>query len=78
MTAEGKRVESSTADRAPAGAVTDRPARAGSVVVAILTYRRPDDLSRVNRAFFTANGVVGLGLLVFAVADLVLAAGLRP
>ena len=39
---------------------------------------RPDDLSRVNRAFFTANGVVGLGLLVFAVADLVVSGGLRP
>ena len=39
---------------------------------------RPDDLSRVNRAFFTANGVVGLGLFVVAVADLVLHAGLHP
>ncbi len=39
---------------------------------------RADDLSRVNRAFFTANGVVGLGLLVFAVADLVISGGLRP
>ena len=39
---------------------------------------RPDDLSRVNRAFFTANGVVGLGLLAFAVADLVVTGGLRP
>jgi 4-hydroxybenzoate polyprenyltransferase len=37
---------------------------------------RPDDLSRVNRAFFTANGVVGLGLLAFAAADL-FTAGLR-
>ncbi|GIJ47301.1 4-hydroxybenzoate octaprenyltransferase [Virgisporangium aliadipatigenens] len=33
---------------------------------------RPDDLSRVNRAFFTANGFVGIALFVFAVADLVL------
>ncbi len=39
---------------------------------------RPADLSRVNRAFFTANGVVGLGLLAFALADLVLVGGLRP
>jgi len=39
---------------------------------------RADDLSRVNRAFFTANGVVGLGLFVVAVADLVLHAGLHP
>jgi 4-hydroxybenzoate polyprenyltransferase len=30
----------------------------------------PDDLSRVNRAFFTVNGWVGIGLLAFAVADL--------
>lgn len=39
---------------------------------------RPGDLSRVNRAFFTANGVVGLGLLAVAVADLVVTGGLRP
>jgi 4-hydroxybenzoate polyprenyltransferase len=32
---------------------------------------RPDDLSRVNRAFFTVNGYVGIGLLAFGVADLV-------
>jgi 4-hydroxybenzoate polyprenyltransferase len=38
---------------------------------------RPDDLSRVNRAFFTANGVVGLVLFGFAVADLVALQGLR-
>lgn len=31
---------------------------------------RPDDLSRVNRAFFTANGFVAIGLLGFAVLDL--------
>jgi 4-hydroxybenzoate polyprenyltransferase len=31
---------------------------------------RTDDLSRVNRAFFTANGVIGIGLFVFAFADL--------
>lgn len=37
---------------------------------------RPEDLSRVNRAFFTANGFVGITLLGFAVADL-LARGLR-
>jgi 4-hydroxybenzoate polyprenyltransferase len=30
-----------------------------------------DDLSRVNRAFFTANGVIGIGLFAFALADLV-------
>ena len=31
---------------------------------------KPHDLSRVNRAFFTVNGWVGIGLLGFAVADL--------
>jgi len=37
---------------------------------------RPDDLSKVNRAFFTVNGFVGIGLFCFAVADL-LSRGLR-
>ncbi len=37
---------------------------------------RADDLSRVNRAFFTANGVIGIGLFAFALADL-LVQGLR-
>jgi 4-hydroxybenzoate polyprenyltransferase len=32
---------------------------------------RPGDLSRVNRAFFTANGFVGIVLFVFALADLI-------
>ncbi|HZZ97850.1 MAG TPA: menaquinone biosynthesis prenyltransferase MqnP [Jatrophihabitantaceae bacterium] len=31
---------------------------------------RPHDLSRVNRAFFTANGVIGIGLFGFALVDL--------
>lgn len=31
---------------------------------------KPDDLSRVNRAFFTANGFVGIALLGFAMVDL--------
>jgi 4-hydroxybenzoate polyprenyltransferase len=39
---------------------------------------KPSDLSRVNRAFFTANGFVGIALFVFAVADLVVRLGLRP
>ncbi len=39
---------------------------------------RPTDLSRVNRAFFTVNGFVGIALFVFAVADLVVRHGLRP
>jgi 4-hydroxybenzoate polyprenyltransferase len=38
---------------------------------------RPTDLSRVNRAFFTANGFVGIALFGFAVADLVLLQGFR-
>ena len=37
----------------------------------------PTDLSRVNRAFFTANGVIGIVLFVFALADLVLLQGLK-
>jgi len=32
----------------------------------------PDDLSRVNRAFFTANGFVGIALFVFALLDVAL------
>ena len=39
---------------------------------------RPDDLSRVNRAFFTANGFVGIALFVFALLDLTALGGLRP
>jgi 4-hydroxybenzoate polyprenyltransferase len=39
---------------------------------------RTDDLSRVNRAFFTANGFVGIALFVFALVDLVVRGGLRP
>jgi 4-hydroxybenzoate polyprenyltransferase len=38
---------------------------------------RPGDLSRVNRAFFTANGFVGIALFAFAVTDLVVRGGLR-
>jgi 4-hydroxybenzoate polyprenyltransferase len=38
---------------------------------------KPDDLSRVNRAFFTANGFVGIALFVFALIDLVVRLGLR-
>jgi 4-hydroxybenzoate polyprenyltransferase len=41
----------------------------------ILVYEhaivRANDLSRVNRAFFTANGVIGIGLFAFALADLI-------
>jgi 4-hydroxybenzoate polyprenyltransferase len=45
------------------------------LTAAVLVYEhtivRPDDLSRVNRAFFTANGVIGIGLFGFALADLI-------
>jgi 4-hydroxybenzoate polyprenyltransferase len=37
---------------------------------------RPADLSRVNRAFFTVNGCIGIGLFAFAVIDLAVG-GLR-
>ena len=51
-----------------------------ALTAAVLVYEhgivRADDLSRVNRAFFTANGVIGIGLFAFALADLV-ANGLR-
>ena len=51
-----------------------------AVTAAVLAYEhrivRADDLSRVNRAFFTANGFVGIQLFVFALADLVVQ-GLR-
>jgi 4-hydroxybenzoate polyprenyltransferase len=52
-----------------------------AVTAVVLVYEhaivKPDDLSRVNRAFFTANGVIGIVLFVFALADLVLLRGLR-
>jgi 4-hydroxybenzoate polyprenyltransferase len=52
-----------------------------ALTAGVLAYEhaivRPDDLSRVNRAFFTANGFIGIALFVFAVADLVLLQGLR-
>ena len=33
---------------------------------------RPDDLSRVNRAFFHVNAVVSVGLLVLGLAELLI------
>ena len=46
-----------------------------ALTAAVLTYEHrivhADDLSRVNRAFFTANGVIGIGLFGFALADLI-------
>ena len=38
----------------------------------------PTDLTKVNRAFFTANGFVGIALFVFALLDLMIRLGLRP
>jgi 4-hydroxybenzoate polyprenyltransferase len=42
-------------------------------VAALLVYEqrlvRPDDLSRVNAAFFTVNGFVSVGLFLFTAAD---------
>ncbi|MGW1767636.1 menaquinone biosynthesis prenyltransferase MqnP [Streptomyces sp. NPDC002073] len=35
------------------------------------TIVTPHDLSRLNRAFFTVNGFIGMALFVFALADLV-------
>ncbi len=44
------------------------------VIAALLAYEhalvRPDDLSRVNQAFFHVNAVIGLGLLAVGLADL--------
>jgi len=52
-----------------------------AITAAVLVYEhlivRADDLSRVNRAFFTANGFVGIQLFAFALADLIVQ-GLRP
>ena len=33
---------------------------------------RPDDLTRVNVAFFNVNGVISVGLMLFAIADVIL------
>jgi 4-hydroxybenzoate polyprenyltransferase len=52
-----------------------------ALTAVVLVYEhaivKPNDLSRVNRAFFTANGVIGIVLFVFALADLVLLQGLK-
>ena len=46
------------------------------IVVAILIYEhaivKPDDLSRVNLAFFTLNGMVSLVLMVLSIVDLLI------
>ncbi len=45
-----------------------------AAVAALLVYEhclvRPDDLTRVNRAFFNVNAIISLGLLVVATIDL--------
>ncbi|OIV39022.1 4-hydroxybenzoate polyprenyltransferase [Mangrovactinospora gilvigrisea] len=46
-----------------------------AVVVVAFAYEhtivRPHDLSRLNRAFFTVNGIIGIVLFLFALADLI-------
>ena len=48
--------------------------RADEAVGVLLIYEhrlvRPDDLSRVNRAFFHVNGVISVGLLVLVLVQL--------
>jgi 4-hydroxybenzoate polyprenyltransferase len=52
-----------------------------AITAGVLLYEhlivKADDLSRVNRAFFTANGFVGIQLFAFALVDLIVH-GLRP
>ncbi len=47
-----------------------------AAVAVLLLYEhalvRPDDLTRVNLAFFHVNVIISMGLLVFGLADLVL------
>ena len=47
-----------------------------SVVTALLAYEhwivRPDDLSRVNQAFFQVNGIISIGLFVVVLVQLAL------
>jgi 4-hydroxybenzoate polyprenyltransferase len=46
-----------------------------ALTAVVLVYEhvivRANDLSRVNRAFFTANGIIGIGLFAFTLADLI-------
>ncbi len=50
-----------------------------AAVAALIGYEhwlvRPDDLSRVNRAFFAVNGVISIGLFVVVLAQLAVGAG---
>jgi 4-hydroxybenzoate polyprenyltransferase len=45
-----------------------------AIIAALLVWEhaivRPDDLSRVNDAFFTANAVIGVVLMAAIAADL--------
>jgi 4-hydroxybenzoate polyprenyltransferase len=45
-----------------------------ALVGGLLVYEhalvRPDDLSRVNRAFFQVNGVISVGLLVLVLVQI--------
>ena len=69
-------------DRVPAGAgrtlsIWGRSALAGIAAVALLlvyehSLVKPDDLSRVNAAFFTMNGYVSVLFFVFWAADVLL------
>jgi 4-hydroxybenzoate polyprenyltransferase len=43
----------------------------GLVLIYEHSIVKAGDLSRVNRAFFTANGVIGIGLFAFALLDLI-------
>uniref|UniRef100_UPI00047B7AAD UbiA family prenyltransferase n=1 Tax=Glycomyces tenuis TaxID=58116 RepID=UPI00047B7AAD len=47
-----------------------------ALVAAVLVYEhaivKADDLSKANRAFFTANGVVAIALFAFALGNLLL------
>jgi 4-hydroxybenzoate polyprenyltransferase len=47
-----------------------------AAVAVLLVYEhsivKPDDLTRVNAAFFNCNAVVSLGLLVVGVVDLLI------
>jgi 4-hydroxybenzoate polyprenyltransferase len=50
-----------------------------AAVAALVAYEhwlvRPDDLSRVNQAFFNVNGVISIGLFVVVLAQLAVGAG---
>jgi 4-hydroxybenzoate polyprenyltransferase len=52
-----------------------------AAVAGLIAYEhwlvRPDDLSRVNQAFFHVNGIISVGLLLIVVVQLVLVADWR-